>query len=94
MSVIRCNVDLFSIDQTVYEQDGDKVKVIAKVPMSNLGNFIAKYANEHNINEVHLNGFTDFTVDIKNKIIEASQVKFKNNGTINVILEKKGSNNE
>lgn len=90
MSVIKCNVDLFSIDQTIYEQDGNNIKIIAKVPMDNLGNFIARYANENNINEVHLIGFTDFTVDIKNKIIEANQTKFKNNISINVILKKKG----
>ena len=94
MSVIYCNIDMFAYDQIVYEKTGDNTKVIAKIPLNNLGVFIARYCNENNITEIHLGGYTDFSVDIKNKILENNKTKFKNNTPLNVILEQKGNNNE
>lgn len=95
MSVIGCNIDLFAIDQTVYEiEDEHHIRIIAKVPMENLGTFIARYSNENNIKEIHLIGYTDYAVDIRNKILEANKTKFKNNIPLNIILKEKGNNNE
>ena len=89
MSVIRCHVDLFAYEQTIYEQNNNNIKIIAKIPMTNLANFIARYVSENDINEIHLVGYEDFTVDIKNQIIETSKTKYRNNKPLNIVLERK-----
>ncbi len=89
MSVIRCNLDLFAYEQTIYLQENNKIKIIAKVPMDNLSNFITEYCNTNNINEVHIIGFTEFAKQIQKEILEVNSTKYSNNSAINIILEKK-----
>lgn len=89
MSVIYCNINLFDYDQKIYKKENEKVKEIAKIPMNNLGTFLAKYVNENNINEIHLIGYKDYAVNIKNQIIMNSKTKF-NNDNLTIYLEEKG----
>ena len=94
MSVIYCKVDLFAYDQMVYVKDGDSgLRTVAKIPMENLARFLARYSNENNIDEIHLVGYPEFSVDIKNQIIDINKTKF-NNRALNVYMDKKGPNNE
>ena len=92
-AVIYCDVNMFDYDQTIYLKDGDnELKPIAKVPMENLSNFIAKYCNENNIEEVHIVGFTtQFTSQIKKGILKANNSKFNDNIRLNIILTDKRS---
>lgn len=91
MPVIYCTVNMFEYNQTVYVVNDDKTThPVAKVPLNSLGNFISKYCAEHNITEVHLFGYPEFTQDVKNKANEANVKKYGNH-TLNIILEGAGN---
>jgi hypothetical protein len=62
--------------------------------MENLNSFLVKYCNENNIEEIHLNGATIFTSQLKDDIFKIHNTKFNNNKDLKVILENKRSNNE
>ena len=93
MPVIYCKVDLFAYDQMVYVQDGNSLRIVAKIPMENLAKFLARYSQENNIEEIHLVGYPEFSVDIKNQIIDINKTKY-NNRTLDIYMDKKESNNE
>lgn len=54
MQVIYCNINIFDYDQSVYLVEGNKSRLLAKVPMDALGMAIPDICYDKNVYNVHI----------------------------------------
>lgn len=54
MPIIYCNINIFDYDQSVYMIEDNKSKLLAKVPMEDLGRAIPDICYDKDIYSVHI----------------------------------------
>ena len=88
MAKICVKVEMFSMNQDIYIADNGEVKHIATVPMDRVGEMVFSLAGTHNIDEVEINGNTEYIQQIGYDILDGME-KFYSNKNVRVKLNGK-----
>lgn len=78
MSVIRCGINIFDYDQTVYllKDDGTE-EILGKSIYNNLDHFITTCCGNYDVNKVKLGGLQQYTMPLKDRIEKEGIARYK-----------------
>lgn len=72
-------INLFAIDQDVFEADGDNLKHIASVPIDRIGEMIYSLANaKDGIEEIEIDGNQDYIQKVGLEVLEGLEKLYSN----------------
>lgn len=73
------NINMFTIDQDVFEADDDNIKHIASVPIDRIGEIIYSLANaKDSIEEIEIDGNQDYIQKVGFEVLEGLEKLYSN----------------
>ena len=73
------NINMFAIDQDVFEADGDNLKHIASVPIDRISEMIYSLANaKDGIEEIEIDGNQDYIQKVGLEVLEGLEKLYSN----------------
>ncbi len=76
MSAIVCIINLFDMEQEIYQVSEDKHFLIAKAPLNQLHKVLPQLCYDKNIYCLRLFGYKEVAQDLKNKVINEENSKY------------------